>query len=428
MIRKSSAASACVIACVCTFIVASVFTAGAGLAILSGAGLLKSAAERPLPTIGPGTTAGPGTSAQAGDYSRLDEIRGIYHNYALTDVSDQELLDGAAYGMAYGSGDMYSQFFTPEDFKEFQQQEQGNYVGIGVSVNVDPKDSLITAMIVYKGSPAEKAGMRPGDKILRVDGSDVTALNLDETVKLVRGEPGTQVRITVLRGDEQIELEMTRAAVKVEFTTGDIVEDGIGYIRILEFNGNAAGLFDKRISELKQKGAKGFIIDLRNNPGGGLDVVAPIADQLFPAGPIITMVDRNGTVKDKLSSKAGYLNMPLVVLINENSASASELLCGGIQDYGVGTLVGVTTYGKGVAQSFATLSDGSVLKYTADKYLTGGGPDGSKARCPQSVGIQPDIVVELDEAVKENPLLLCTHQDNQYMRALQELRRMVAGE
>jgi carboxyl-terminal processing protease len=423
MIRKSAAVTACVIACVCTFIVASVFTAGAGLAILSGAGMLRSAAERPLPTAG--ATAQP---AKAGDYSRLDEIRNIYHNYALTDVTDQDLLDGAAYGMAYGSGDMYSEFFTADDFKEFQQQEQGNYVGIGVSVNVDPRDKLITAITVYKGSPAEKAGMLPGDKILKVDDTDVTPLNLDETVKLVRGEPGTQVRITVLRGEDQVELTMTRAAVKVEFATGEMVEDGIGYVKILEFNGNAADLFDKIVKDLKGKGMKGFILDLRNNPGGSLDVVAPIADALFPAGPIITMEDRNGKVVDQINSKAGYLNMPMVVLVNENSASASELLCGGIQDYGVGTLVGVTTYGKGVAQSFATLSDGSVLKYTADKYLTGGGPDGSKARCPQSVGVQPDIVVELDEAAKDNPLLLNTPQDNQYMRALQELRKMVAGE
>jgi carboxyl-terminal processing protease len=418
--NKGRTVTACVITGVCTFVITAMLTAGAGLTLLQGTNFFRGTAA-PNATVQPGATAG--ATAQAGDYSRLDEIREVYHDKALSDVTDAQLIDGAAKGMALVSGDVYSEFFTKDEFGEFQQAEAGNYVGIGVSVNVDPKDSLITAIVVYKGSPAEKGGMRPGDKILKVDDTDVTLLGLDQTVKLVRGEAGTQVRLTVLRGEDQIELTMTREKVTVEFASGNMIAGtgGLGYIKITEFNGNAATLFHQLVTNLKSQGMKGFILDLRNNPGGGLDVVAPIADELFPSGPIITMEDKDGNVLDKIDSGASYLNIPMVVLVNENSASASELLSGGIQDYKVGTLVGVTTYGKGVGQQFAMLSDGSVLKYTAFKYLTGGG------RCPQSIGVKPDIEVELAQAVKDNPLLLCTAQDNQYQRAIEELQKLITS-
>ena len=226
--------------------------------------------------------------------------------------------------------------------------------------------------------------------------------------------------MVVLRGDnETVELTFTRAEVVVNRTEWKLLDGGIGYIKILEFNGNAAELFDKAIRELKGQGMKGLVLDLRYNPGGSLDVVAPIADELFPKGPIIQMVNRAGEVEQQIDSKASYLNIPMVVLVNEYSASASELLCGGIQDYKVGTLVGVTTYGKGIAQSFKVFDDGAALRYTADKYLTGGG------RSPHKVGIKPDIEVVLDQAVVDNPDLLCTDQDNQYTRALEEIRKMV---
>lgn len=417
MMKKSTATTICVLACVCTFIVASVLTAGAGLAFLEGSGMLQHAPQ-PQASAQPGATAAP---AAAADYSRLDEIRSIYHNQALTDVTDQQLLDGASEGMAMGSGDLYSEFFTKDEYNQFQQQEAGNYVGIGVSVYIDKQDGLITALKVYKGSPAEKGGMLPGDKIIKVNGADVTAMSMDQTVDLVRGDPGSQVSITVLRNQDQVDLTMTREAITVDFTSWNMIDGqaDMGYINISEFSGNAATLFDQAVKDLKSKGMKGFVLDLRDNPGGSLDVVTPIADELFPAGPIITMIDRNGNVIDKINSNASYLNMPMVVLVNGNTASASELLSGGIQDYKVGTLVGTTTYGKGVGQDFATLTDGSVLKYTAFKYLTGGG------RCPQSIGIKPDIEVDLDQAVKDNPQLLCTAQDNQYQAAIQELQKLI---
>jgi carboxyl-terminal processing protease len=420
MVKRSSAIIACAVICVFTLVIGSTLGMAADRLWLTASGQLQRVSQPEA------TQAGEAAEPPA-DYSRLDEIRDVIHGQALEDVSDEDLLVGAAKGMVANTGDRYAQFFTKEEFAEFQQQEAGDYVGIGVSVNVDPADELITAVNVYKDSPAEKGGMLPGDKIVKVDDTDVAGMGLEQVVKLVRGEAGTQVRVTVLRGNETVELTMTRAHVATNFTEWKMLQNGIGYIKILEFSGNiesdnnAAALFDRAVRELKAQGMKGFILDLRNNPGGSLNIVAPIADMLFPKGPIITMVDRTGSeVKDsRIESDEAHIGLPMVVLINENSASASELLSGGIQDYRVGTLVGVTTYGKGVAQSFATLSDGSVVKFTADKYLTGGG------RSPQSVGIRPDIEVKLAKEVEDNPLLLCTDKDNQYTAAIDELKKMI---
>ena len=419
MVKKSSAILACAIICVFTLVIGSTLGIAGDRLWLSYSGQL-AASSRPIPT--------PTASAAAKvDYSRLDEIRKVIHGQSLEDVDDQTLLDGAAKGMVAITGDKYAQFFTKEEFAEFEEQESGNYVGIGVSVNVDPQDNLVTAVTVYGDSPAEKGGMLAGDKIIGVGDTDVTGMSLEQIVKLVRGEAGTEVRVTVLRGKDTMELTMIRAQVAMNFTQWKMLDNNIGYIKILEFSGNiengnnAASLFERAVNELSKQGMKGFILDLRNNPGGSLNIVAPIADMLFPKGPIITMVDRSGTeVKgSRIESGAANIGLPMVVLINEYSASASELLSGGIQDYRVGTLLGVTTYGKGVAQSFATLSDGSVVKYTANKYLTGGG------RCPQTVGISPDIEVKLNGEVKENPLLLCTDKDNQYTAAIEELKKMI---
>ncbi len=416
MVKRRSAFIACAVVFVFTAATVCILTIAGYHLFMVNTGRLQSPQQEPQ------------ASAAAGKYSRLDEISSVYHNDALTDVTDEKLLDGAAKGMAWGTGDVYSEFFTAEEFKEFQQQEEGSYVGIGVAVNVDPDDKLITAVTVYKGSPAEKGGMLTGDKIIMVDGEDVAGLSLEQTVKLVRGAAGTEVTIMVLRGSDRVELKMTRAEVIMNRTEWAMLDNNMGYIRILEFNGNAATLFDKAVKELKAQGMKGLILDLRNNPGGSLDVVAPIADELFPAGPIITMVDRNGkeVPRSRIMSDGSYLNLPMVVLVNENSASASELLSGGIQDYKVGKLIGVTTYGKGVAQSFHQLKDGTWLKYTASKYLTGGG------RCPQDTGFTPDVVVELDENAKKNPMIFShnppTAEDNQFMRAVTELAKMMQGQ
>ena len=410
MVKKSSAVLACVIVGLCAVAVTASLMLGGFVVYGAHNGILSR-----TPQVTPGASGSPATL----DYSRLDEIRAVLHQEALTDVPDQQLVDGAAKGMVAGTGDVYANYFTADEYKQFNSDEEGKYVGIGASVNVDPKDNFITIVTVYKDSPADKGGLHPGDKLLAVDGKDVTAMTVDEAVKLVKGEAGTEVKLTVQRLQEQLDLTMTRAEVLADRTEWKMLDNNIGYIKIIEFNGNAADLFEKAVNELKDQGAKGFVLDLRNNPGGSYDIVVKIADMLFPSGPIITLEDKDGNKENIATSGPSYLNMPMTVLVNENSASASELLSGGIQDYKVGTLIGTTTYGKGVAQDFYQFPDGAALKYTSHRYLTGGG------RCPQGTGITPDITVELDKAVQDDPFLLCTEQDNQYQRAIEELKKMI---
>ncbi len=358
------------------------------------------------------------TDSDLAKYARLEELSNFIKENYINTTDDQKMLDGAAKGLVFGIEDPYAAYFTPEEYAEFAQAEKGTYVGIGVLVNQDQKDKTLTVAQVYRESPADKAGILAGDKIIGVNSESVIGMDFMQVVDMVRGEAGTEVSVTFLRDGEDMEITMVRAEVTAERVEWRMVEDEIGYIKLYEFSGNCSELFHEALDDLIGKGAKGFILDLRYNPGGDKNIVVSIADTLFPKGPIITLEDNKGN-RTIDSSDAKYLNMPLVALINEHSASASELLSGGIQDYGVGTLVGETTFGKGVAQSFTGFDDGAVLRLTTDRYLT---PNG---RCPQDVGIVPDVEIALDEKVKDNPLLLTTKEDNQMQKALEILRKEI---
>jgi carboxyl-terminal processing protease len=224
-----------------------------------------------------------------------------------------------------------------------------------------------------------------------------------------------------LRNEEVKSYTVERRAVTMDRVEWHMIDDKTGFIQIIEFNGNAYTLFSQALQELQAQGMQALVLDLRNNPGGNYDLVVAIADRLLPEGPIVTLVDKNGKELDRRDSDAHQLGIPLVVLINQYSASASELLAGNIKDYGVGTLVGVTTYGKGVGQNFYKFDDGAVARYTAFEYRTGGG------NCPQDVGIEPDIPVELNEEALSNPLLRNTPDDAQYMAALSELQKKMTS-
>jgi len=349
-------------------------------------------------------------------YQRFEELYAFIDENYIGEIDESLMLDAALKAYVAATGDVYSMYFTPEEYAEFIKDEEGEYVGIGVVVNTDTEDNLLTVAQVYSNSPARDAGMQIGDKIMAVDGEDVTTLDYMVVVDMVRGIEGTQVTLTILRDGEFLDLTMTRATVIAERVEWRMLEDKpIGYIKIYEFNGNADEMFSQAVDDLLNMGAKGFVLDLRYNPGGSKDIVVNIADELFPKGPIITLEDNKGNQYVD-SSDADYLNMPLAVLINEYSASASELLAGGIKDLGLGTLVGQTTFGKGVAQGFQMFEDGAVLRLTMNRYLTAGG------FCPQDVGITPDIEVALDKAVEENTLLLGDPAyDNQMQAAIDAL-------
>lgn len=355
----------------------------------------------------------------AEDYALIEEIRRYLHAHGLEDPDDEQMLIEAAKGLVYGSGDIYASYFTPEEYEAFSAEEEGEYVGIGVQVIQDSEDGLLTVVQVYSNSPAAKAGIHTGDKIIGVDGTDVTMMEMEAVVNLVKGEEGTDVTISVLRGDDTLDFAMTRQKLISERAEWKMADRDIAYIRLYEFNGNCAVLFREYLKQAQQQGARALIIDLRNNPGGSKDIVVEIADMLLPEGPIIYLENREGrTVID--SSKPSHIGIPIAVLVNQYSASASELLSGVLQDYGMAVIIGETTFGKGVAQSFHRLSNGGVLRLTTERYLTGGG------RSVQDVGVVPDIEVALSEDVQNDQLKWATGYDDQYMRALEELRRMLA--
>jgi len=395
-----------------SFVFALVFMFFIGAALSAGTMFLFFA--------GKGTSTEVKVSEDYEEYEILEEIFDKYEEYYIDDINKEELIDSAAKGMVFGTGDVYGAYFNPDEYKEFVMADNGEYVGIGVLINIGDNNRISVAQ-VYEGSPAEKAGIIPGDLLIGVDGTNTIGMDYIKVVDMVKGEEGTEVVVTFDRKGEVIDFTMTRAHIIAAQAEWFMVEDGIGYIKIQEFSGNASPLFHRALDELEEAGAEGYILDLRNNPGGSKDIAVEIGDTLFPKGDIITLIDNEGN-EDVDRSDARYLNKPLVALVNEGSASASELLSGGIQDYGVGVLVGETTFGKGVAQGFYFLDDGGVLRITSSYYETAGG------RCPQDVGITPDYEVVLDEEVQNDPSLLTTEKDNQMQKALEVLREKMANQ
>ncbi|MEX1376850.1 MAG: S41 family peptidase [Eubacteriales bacterium] len=395
-----------------SFIFTLVFTFFIGAVLSAGATMLVFGSTQKTTTIK--------SNGDYEEYAVLDEIYDTYSKYYINELDKEELIVDAAKGMVYGTGDVYGAYFTQEEYKDFVMADNGEYVGIGVLINIGDNNRISVAQ-VYEGSPAEKAGIIPGDVLVGVDGEDTVGMDYSKVIDMVKGEEGTEVTVTFERNGEYLDFTMTRAHITADQAEWFMVEDGIGYIKIQEFSGNASELFHRALKELEEAGAKGYVLDLRNNPGGSKDIAVEIGDTLFPKGDIITLIDNEGNERVDRSD-ARYLNKPMVVLINGGSASASELLSGGIQDYGVGILVGETTFGKGVAQGFYFLDDGGVLRITSSYYETAGG------RCPQDVGITPDYEVILDEEVRNNPALLTTDADNQMQKALEILKEEMAKE
>ena len=363
------------------------------------------------------------TDADMEKYQRLEEVLQYIDEYYIGEIDEQNMIDEAIKGLVYGGGDKYGTYFTPEEAQQFYQENEGKYAGIGVVVNIDTEANILTVTQVYRNTPAEKAGFLPGDIIYKVDGTEVIGLEANEVVDMVKGDAGTEVVVTVLRGAKEIDMPMTRDIIIAERAEWRMVEGNIAYIKLYEFNGNCAELFHDAVNELVvEGGAEGMILDLRYNPGGDKGIVVDIADTFLPKGPIITLIDNKGNSEID-NSDAAYLGLPLAVLVNEHSASASELLSGAIQDYdGIGVIIGETTYGKGVAQGFTSWPDGALLRLTTSKYLT---PSG---RCPQDVGIIPDIEVVLDEEVVNDPQLLETEKDNQMQEAIRVVKDIITGD
>jgi carboxyl-terminal processing protease len=320
------------------------------------------------------------------------EIYSILKNDYVEDFTKEDLYDGIYYGMVGNVADKYSRYFSKEDYEEFEVHTNGNYVGIGVGIGFDENENIIITN-VYEDSPAQKSGLQEGDRLLKVDGTEYSKENYDTLTDAVRGKEGTDVVLTIYRNGQTLDVTVTRQKVDIPTVASAMLkgsnDENIGYIMISGFEGVTSGQFEQAYNSLTEEGMQALVIDLRNNPGGLLTSVSDIADMLIPKGVITYTEDKKGK-KDYVYSKDGEIEVPLAVLVNGNSASASELLSAAVQDTGKGVIVGTNTYGKGVVQSTIRLADGSAVKVTTAKYYT---PNGI---CIDGVGVKPDIEVELN--------------------------------
>lgn len=306
----------------------------------------------------------------------------------VEDVSMDTLMTGAVKGMVGSLGDPHSIYMDPKMYKEFMIETEGAFGGVGIVIGV--KDKLLTVVSPIEGTPGEKAGIKSGDRIIKIDGKDTKDMALDEAVNQIRGPEGTQVTLTIQRANEPvIDYTLTRSSIQIKTVAGKMLADNIGYIRISMFNENTGSDFIRIYQDLEKEGMKAIILDLRDNPGGLLEESVKVAGKFVPKGPVVSVVTRDGR-RETSTSNLEAIKYPAVVLVNGGSASASEIVSGAIQDTGAGTLVGTKTYGKGSVQTILRL-DGGAIKLTIAKYLT------PNDRSINGVGIEPDVKVDLPE-------------------------------
>ncbi|NLJ87491.1 MAG: S41 family peptidase [Epulopiscium sp.] len=350
---------------------------------------------------------------------KVNKIISYLNKYYVDDFDTKELEEGMYKGIVDGIGDPYTVYLTEKQFETFKTETTGRYAGIGVVVSVDQDDKLITVVAPFEGSPGEKAGLLPGDKIIKVNDFDVTGSDLEEAVSMMKGPAGTKVRVTVLRKEEArtFEVEIERANIDYPTVSHRMLDNQIAYIKISSFDEVTYDQYMSAYNELIKEEPKGLIIDIRNNPGGLLSVVAEITDEILPEGMIFYTENKSGKRETYLSDEK-EVDIPLVVLVNENSASASEILAGAVKDHNKGKIVGTQTFGKGLIQTVFPLGDGSALKVTIGKYFT---PSGV---CIQGIGIEPDYIVELPEELKTN-LSIEEDEDVQLKKAIEVLMNQI---
>lgn len=323
---------------------------------------------------------------------KLTRIRGLIDQKFLHKVDEESLTNGIFAGYVAGLNDPYSVYFNKEEAQALLESTTGEYSGIGAVLSQDKETGIITIVNVFADAPAKEAGMKAEDIVKAVEGKEVTGMDLEKVVSEIKGEEGSVVKITVIRGSEnkEVELSITRRKVEVQTVTYEMKEDKIGYIQVSQFDSVTFEQFDKALKDLEEQGMQGLVIDLRNNPGGSLATVCDMLKQMLPEGLIVYTEDRDGNKEEFKSDGKNEFKKPLTVLVNGYSASASEIFAGAIQDYGTGKIVGTTTFGKGVVQQLFDLQDGTVVKLTISEYFT------PKGRNIDGKGIVPDVEVKFE--------------------------------
>ena len=326
------------------------------------------------------------------------------------------MVDGAIKGYIAALNDPYTQYLTKEEMEEFTIDVEGNFVGIGVYLTKDIQKNTVTVISPIKDSPAYKAGILSGDIISKVDGISYTGEQLTEASNKIKGEPGTKVKLEVLRGDKTLDFEIKRENVKVNHVENKVIHDNIGYIKFNTFDDGCSEEFEDNLKELKSKNIKSLIIDIRNNGGGIVDEALEIADLMINKGDtLLITVDKNKNEEISKAKKAPIIEVPIVILTNESTASASEILAGALKENNKARTVGTKTYGKGVIQELFSLKDGSGLKITTQEYYT---PKRNKIN---GVGIQPDEEVQLDADLENKPEIK-EEEDTQLQKAIEMLK------
>lgn len=332
--------------------------------------------------------------------NKLNDVETLIDAVYLFDYDKNDFTDWSCKGMVAALGDPYSTYFTKEEYDSMMETSTGVYYGIGIMASQDMQTGDITVVSVFKGSPAGEAGMMPKDIVVSVSGEPVTGMDLNLVVTKIKGQEGEAVDIEVYRPstDEYLKFAVERREVERDTIEYRMLEQNIGYIKLTEFDDVSHDQFMAAYNDLAAQGMQGLVFDLRDNPGGLLTTVVSIADEFLPEGKILYTEDKNGEGETYTSAEETQLAIPLAVLINGQSASASEVFAGAIKDYGWGTLVGTTSFGKGIVQSVFPLRDGTAVKLTVSHYFT---PNGHNIH---GTGITPDIIVEAAEGENDNQL------------------------
>lgn len=346
---------------------------------------------------------------------KLNYLEELIDKEYLDEKDESSLREGLYAGLFAGLKDPYSTYYTAEQYKELNTSNEGSYVGIGAVLQ---KDDAGGAKIIqlYEGGPGEQAGLKKGDVIKAVDGADVTDKETSDIASMVRDSEKDSVMLTIQRENEEKtrDVKVEIRDVEIQTVSHEMLSEDTGYIRISEFSEVTSDQYKKAFADLKDQGMKKLVVDLRDNPGGLLTAVCGVLRQILPEGLIVYTEDKNGKSEEETCDGKNKLDMPLAVLVNGNSASASEIFAGAVKDYGIGTIVGTTTYGKGVVQTIHSLTDGSAVKITIAKYFTPKGNDINKK------GINPDVEAELSGDITDWTEL--THkEDTQLQTALKEI-------
>lgn len=370
------------------------------LIVLSGAGIVS---------------CGVRLSKDASSEEKVEALKKLIDEKYMGEVDEDALKEGLYKGYVQGLDDPYSVYYDEEETKELYETTEGEYSGIGAVLSQDLKSGVITLVQIYEDSPADKAGLKDEDILTKVGTLDVTGMDLSEVVTYIKGEKGTEVELTVLRGEDADEVTVTavRDTVEAQTVEYEMLEDQIGYLAVSEFDSVTYGQYEEALEALSDQGMEGLVVDLRNNPGGNLNTVCDMLDLVLPEGTIVYMEDKEGKRQTYSSDDAHQLDVPMAVLVNGNSASASEIYAGAIQDHEAGTIVGTQTYGKGVVQQIFDLGDGTSVKLTIAEYFT------PKGRSINGEGVTPDLEVEYEPNEKD------PEADNQLEAAAEAVKQAV---